>query len=414
MADINSSFDEILTELGDSFDADIAASGRKITRSTANKIWLMLRAFARGLYGLYQVVAALKYRFDPLYCTDEELESTMRLVGTSLMPGKTSLLTVTIWNNHATIAKSLPIGTYSYISANGVTFTLLLQDILTVPANSFVKKDFYSSLGGQPYIGAFIVSDNSDITVVNEDNTPIDSDISFSCEDNTDQLGRAQETMFEARQRILSDNQRQEIMHILEERLRALPNVHECTIIGNPGIEPIDSPYMKDDGITHLQIMPQSLLIIMTGSPTADFALQFLTLCPFITTPPAGVSNYGVVYHDSAIYLGGRFPVYYVPHRIKYFDINIEYGYSSRQVSQSTVEAAMIDLLQHFKASTQFKEVISTDDFTSVLLEYKNPAVKLLSVSFVYNSATVNYMQFDRTQIARLQNINFTAVSMWT
>ena len=257
MADIESSLDEILVELGDSFDADIAESKRKIVRSTANKIWLILRAFSRGLYGVYQIVAALRYRFDPLYCTEDELASTMRIVGTKLKAGKTSLLTVVIWNNNLLSSKSFPVGVYTYTSSNGIVFTLDLQSAITVPANSFMKRDFFSSLSGAEYIGAFEVSDNSNITVVRSDGAAIDSDFSFDCEDNSNQLGYAAETLFEARQRILTDNQRQEILHILEERLNDLPNIHECTIIGNNGLTSINSPYLQDDGITYVPILPQ-------------------------------------------------------------------------------------------------------------------------------------------------------------
>lgn len=74
------------------------------------------------------------------------------------------------------------------------------------------------------------------------------------------------------------------MLYLLEERLRSLPNVHECTVVGNRGLTPIDSDYMQDDGVTPLQIMPQSILIIMTGSPTSDFALQ-MTLCPYNYDP---------------------------------------------------------------------------------------------------------------------------------
>ena len=414
MADINSSLDEILTELGDTFDADIAASQRKIVRSTANKIWLMLRAFARGLYGVYQVVAALRYRFDPLYCTDEELESTMRITGTARRPGKASLLTVIIWNNHATEPKILLAGVYTYVSSNSITFTLDLQDNLTIPANSFMKRDFFSSLGGAPYIGSFPVSENSNITVTPADGIVIDPELSFDCEDNEAQLGYPEETLYEVRQRLLTDNQRQEILHILEERLRDLPNIYECTVIGNNGLTPISSPYLKDDGLTYVPILPQSVMVILTGSPTSDFALQFLSLCPFVTTIPEGVADYGSVYYPSDIYVDGHFPVHYLKHRIELFDIVIKYGYSSRHVATISVESALRELLLPLKASTRFKELISTEDVSALLSEYQNPSVKILSISFTYGGSTVNYIRFNKTQIARLNNISFQQVNLWT
>lgn len=407
MADINSSLDEILRELGDGYDADIAASGRKITRSTANKIWLMLRAFSRGLYGLYQVVAALKYRFDPLYCSDDELESTMRFTGTTRNSGKTSLLSIIIRNENTLEEKTLPAGTYTYASANGVVFSLLLQDPLVLPADSFAKKDFFSSLGGDPYIGSFAVSSSVGINVVNEAAEVIDEELTFDCEDNATQLGYAEETMFEVRQRILTDNQRQEVLHILEERLQGLANIHECTVIANKTLEPVNSVYLQDDEATPVQILPQSLLIIMTGSPTVDFAEQFVSLSPFITVASVGVENAGVVSYPSDIYDGGLFPVHYVPHKLVPYDVVVKYGYSFQQVSTFAVEDEMRDLLNPFRAATRVQSVITTDEFFEALQAYQNPGVKLLSVSFTSESTSVSYMQFNKTQIARLENITF-------
>jgi len=413
MANIDSSFDEIVTELGDGFDLDIEDSQRKIVRSTANKIWLMLRAFSRGLYGLYQVVAALKYRFDPLYCTDEELESTLRLTGTSRRPGKVSLLTIIIWNAHDTMTKSLPADTYYYVSSNGTTFKLIVQEPIDVQPNSFMKRDFYSSLGDAPYIGQYSVSENSNITVTSATGTELDINLSFDCSDNSAQLGYPEETLFEARQRILKDNQRQEVLHILEEKLNELPNIHECTVIGNNTLGPRDSPYPTDDNAGFVKIMPQSIMVIMTGSPSADFALQFLTLCPFVTTVPEGVADHRTVSYDSSIYLDGRFPVHYVPHRIALFDVTIQYGYSSAQVAATTVEEAFTSLILDFKASTKFKQVISSEDFMKALAKYQSASVRLLAITFLYKGNTVSYMKFDRTEIARLQNINFDKVDLW-
>lgn len=413
MADINSSLDEILTELGDSFDADIASSQRKIVRSTANKIWLILRAFARGLYGIYQVVAALHYRFDPLYCTDEELESTMRITGTTRRPGKVSLLTVIIWNNHATETRDFLAGVYTYVSSNGTAFTLDLQDDVTIPANSFMKRDFFSSLNGEPYIGSFPVSDNTSITVTVADGIVIDEELSFDCEDNEAQLGYPEETLYEVRQRLLTDNQRQEILHILEENLKNLPNIHECTVIGNNSLLPVNSPLLEDDGETFLPILPQSVLIIITGSPTEDFAKEFISLSPFITTVPEGIAGYGTVYYETDTYINGRFPVHYIKHKIAYFDAVVKYGYSALQVSLPTVEEEFIELLRPFQASTKYQPIIQVQDYFVALSAYQNPGVKLLSVTFSYEGTSVPYIRFDKTQLARLRNISFQQVNLW-
>lgn len=413
MADIDSSLDEILEELGDGFDADINDSNRKIVRSTSNKLWLILRAFSRGLYGLYQVVASLKNRFDPLYCTDDELESTMRIVGTSLQSGKASLLTVVIWNNHATESRTLPVGSYSYISSNGITFSLELYEEIEIPAESFMLRDFASTLGGEPYIGSFSVSENTGISVTESTGAEVSDDISFDCQENSSQLGSDAETLYEARQRILTDNQRQEILHILEERIQSLANVHECTIISNTGLTAISSSYMQDDGVTPVSILPQSVLVILTGSPTSDLALEFLSLSPFITTIPEGVADYGTVYYESDIYLNGKFPLYYLKHKVAEYNVVIKYGYSTTQTSLTDAESAMTDLLLSLKASTSYTELISAEDITDLLSEYQEPSIKILSIDFTYEGSSVKYIKFNKTQIARLGNISYQRVDLW-
>ena len=413
MANLNSSFDEILTELADTFDNELAEANRKIVRSTANKLWLILRAFARGLFNLYQIVATLRTKFDPMYCSDEDLFALMRMTGTNLRQGKASLLTVVVWNKNLIEEKIFPLGVYLYSSVEGVNFRLELHEDHVIPANSFKKFDFYSCIGSNPLKGAYNVSYNTNITIQREDNQPIDIDFSFDCEDNSGKLGNTGETLFEFRKRILSDNKRQEILYILEERLKDLPNIHECSILYNPSVYPVSSPYLKDDGVNYVPIYPQTAMIILTGSPSNDFAKEFLSLCPFSTVAPEGVADYGVVYYESNIYAGGKFPIYFLKHRIENYNIIIKYGYYSRFVTPINIENALEELLLPLKSVSTYKELISTEDIFDLLSAYQNPSVKLLSIDFQYKGDLVKYIQLNKTQIAQLQTIAFQRVTLW-
>jgi hypothetical protein len=108
----------------------------------------------------------------------------------------------------------------------------------------------------------------------------------------------------------------------------------------------------------------------------------------------------------------GRFPIHYLPHRIANYNVIIKYGYIARQVTTAAIEQAMTKLLQTFKARTKYEDLISTEDFTDALSVYQHPAVKLLSVTFTYNGTNVDYMLFDKTQIARLNTISYQQVSL--
>jgi len=441
MADLNSSLDEILTELGDDYDGDITP--RRIVRSTANKIWLQLRAFARGLYGLYQVVAALRWRFDPLYCTEDELASTMRITGVTRIPGKTSLLTVTVWNNTDT-PQELIGGTngtpdggstrYVYTSANGNTFAIDLFETIIIQPNNFTTLDFHSVIGDSFLIGAFPVSLNSNIAVTRSDGIAVTPDLTFDCEDNENQLGYPEETMFEVRQRILTDNQRQDLLHILEERLKQLPNIHECTILYNNSLIPQPMPY-RDDNNNPILLPPQAVFVILTGSPTKEFAETFLTLCPFITVDNsregstiilAEAVDKWVVNFPSPIYINGLFPVFYVKHLIANFSVIVKYGYNALTIDTEVIEQNYTELLRPFKASTRWQQIVKIEDYFNALSAWTNANVRLLSISFVatvdgnnyFNPAfeindDVKYIIFQKTMLARLANVGFQAVSLW-
>ena len=73
-------FDTILTTICDSFDSLI--SPRTIARTNTNIIYLIFKAVAKGYEIINNVCVVLSNKFDPLYCSDEDLTSSASIVGT--------------------------------------------------------------------------------------------------------------------------------------------------------------------------------------------------------------------------------------------------------------------------------------------------------------------------------------------
>ena len=90
-------FDTILTELCDNFDALI--SPKKILRSNTNIIYLLFKAIAKGFEVINNTCVILSNKFDPLYCSDDDLTSSASIVGTERHKGSATGLHITITNN---------------------------------------------------------------------------------------------------------------------------------------------------------------------------------------------------------------------------------------------------------------------------------------------------------------------------
>ena len=91
-------FDTILTEICDSFDELI--SPKKIARTNTNIIYLILKATAKGFEVINNICVVLSNKFDPLNCSDKDLVSTAKLVGTQIRAEAVSGLSIAVYNTH--------------------------------------------------------------------------------------------------------------------------------------------------------------------------------------------------------------------------------------------------------------------------------------------------------------------------
>lgn len=120
-------FDTILTDLCDAFDTLIAP--KSISRSNTNIIYLIFKAIAKGFEVINNVCVVVSHKFDPAYCSVEDLDSVSALVGTERHKGSATGLHIIVTNNNKDSPVTLLSGLYSYALDDDTTFVFeVLQD----------------------------------------------------------------------------------------------------------------------------------------------------------------------------------------------------------------------------------------------------------------------------------------------
>lgn len=385
------SLDEILTILEDAFDSSVTPE--KIYRNDNNKLHLMYKGDSAGLQLINKMVLSLKRRFDPQYCPDSDLSSTARIAGTSFLPAKASLVQITITNTSSADTAMLVAGLYLYPSTTGEIFTFTIDNDVLFAA---LEAKTYSALS--QHTGSFPVDTNASVTVQRSDSAPIDSNLSFSTEENSSYLGYDAETIYEFRKRMLTDANRQDEIVQVENGIKALTNIFECNCVFNPLTEP-----RTYDGIT---LATHELLVIITGVATSDIA----GVVAKHTVHKTHMVNSGdVVYHMDDIYVGGKYPVYFMKHLTTDYTITVAYNYDSTKLKTSQVEAAYNTLLSKYKNANRHVDAVTEFDIYTRLNEASLANVSVLNVNLLVGGAEVAYVTVPRTRLPRLTSVTYIA-----
>jgi len=387
------SIDEETTELADVYDELVKP--KKIFRNNDNKLYLVLRAYAAGKVGLTDAALALHQRFDPFFCDDIDLYSIAKLVGTEFKQGTGSILCITIFNKSLSDNKILASGTYNYISTSGMLFSFALPNDWEFSPN---ETRVVMAISREK--GSFLVNDNEKITLYRSDSGSIDSAFTFSCTDNTGQLGYPDETPFDFRMRVLNDANRQDHIRELELKIRNLPNIFECNIVINDDVIP-----QEYDGLT---LAPKELLITITGVPTDDIAKL---VCGHVIYDTHQVDPDNVVYYRNELFLNGRRPVYFRYHDTTDFSLSITYQYDATKLKSSQVEDAISNLFKPYTKMVTHQDTFTEEDIYKTLKSLNLPNVKILSAGITNsNNEQVSYIRVPKTKLPRLTNIVFSIV----
>jgi hypothetical protein len=387
------SIDEETTELADVYDSLIAP--KKIWRNHNNKLYLILRAYATGKAGLDDAALALRNRYNPLYCDDLDLYSTAKLVGTDFKKGSGSLLRITIFNKDTEEQKVFPAGTYNYQSTAGMVFSFEAASNYAFDPGETKIVSAISQAKGNYEVGA-----NADIKLYRSDGASIDGAFVFSCEDNSGQLGYEDEDALSFRTRILNDAGRHDHIKELELAIRNLPNIFECNLKFNGTTEPVEY-----DGII---LQSRELLVTITGVPTNEIARLVAEEICYATHK---ISDEQVVYYENALYVDGKYPVYFKYHDKADFSLAVTYQYDSAKLKAAQVKDAINALFKPYTQMVTHIDTFSEETAYKVLSALNMPNVKILDADVLNSGGEgVPYIRIPVTRLPHLTGIIFTSV----
>ena len=383
------SIDEITTVIEDAFDASI--SPKRMQRVDDNKLHLIFKADSAGYQKINKAVLSLKQRLDPELCDDADLPMTAKIVGTEFVQGKASMLTITAVNTSTVDGATLVAGTYQYESSSGEVFSFSIAiDILLDPLES---REFKAA---SAHVGEFAVSTSGNIALTRTDGATIDSNVTFSCDDNTAYIGYAPESAIEFRKRMTTDAQRQDEINEIEADIKSLQTIFECNCVFNP----LNSTAAYD-GIT---LNPKELLIIITGVPTDEIAKIVASRTCYATHM---IDPENVVYYYNDLYIGGRYAVYFRYHETYSFDITVNYSYDSNKLKFSQVEAAFNTILGKYKATNRHVDTITSFDLSAALSSAQLANVTVRDISMAVDGVTVPFVTIPKTRLPRLVNVTY-------
>ena len=378
-------FDTILTEICDYFDSLILP--KSIQRSNTNIIYLIFKALAKGWEIINNVCVVLNNKFNPVLCSEEDLVSLGKIVGTKQRAGSVSGLQILAYNKDVLPAVLLA-GDYTYSFSSDIIFNFQVDVDTEIPAGSSVS---FVALSEE--IGSYPVTAQTEIKITSEEAIP--ATIVFSCTENSSLLGHEEETILEFRKRINTDVNRQDTVNELKEKLLALPYVFDCSLIFNQSELPATA-----SGYT---IPPYYLLIVISTAKYTDEIAEIVaenTIYPTVQTNDSHEVRY-----TSDVFASGYYPVYLNDFTKKDFSVvltaNVDSSYASSAVLSSKITLA---LMSKFNTNVH-RDLITTEDIFLAIESLELAGFTLLSVAFEVDNTLVNYINFSRTELPNITSV---------
>ena len=389
------SFDEVLNVLCDEYDRLIAP--KKIRRSSKNIIYLILKACAKGYELIANIIYALDGKFDPARCQDADLTSVAKIVGTEMIEGNGSGLVVRITNTNPSDAVILRAGRYIYTFNADIRFFLDILSDTEIASTETVQFAAFSENKG-----SFPVTAQGSITLVREDEEDISPDLVFSCEDNAAILGSIDETLFEFRKRILTDNSRSDILQRLELAIKNKPYIFDATLFFNQS----DADVLV--GTT--SVAPYKMLITLLGYPRDEIAELVASHCIYQTVKVEG--NGGTLRYVSPNMAGGAYEVHYKNFDEKLYDVVVDYRYDSRLALKSNIDTEITKALATYKFPTKRTALIKENIFYNLIDDLNLPSVELLNITLEIDGVEVPYIDINKTSIGKLDTLTLNGTDI--
>lgn len=383
-------FDTILTTICDSFDSLIAP--RTIARSNTNIIYLIFKAAAKGYEIINNVCVVLSNKFDPLYCSDDDLISSASIAGTERRKGSATGLHITVTNN-GSVSVTLLAGLYTYALDDDTKFEFEVMENTVIASGSHI-----SFIAMSEKIGRYPVTAQSKITVTSEQT--VSSDLVFSCTDNATLLGLFEETDLEFRERINSKTDRQNSMVELESEIRNLPYIFDCKVKFNP--------MSKEIGYDDYTIPAYTLAIFYSGEVKKEIAEK---VCEKIICPTLQTSNSVEVFYENDVFVGGKHGVNLIPFAKTQYAVELIYRINKTYANEYDIQKEIRTVLFNTFVSEKHVDYIKEDDFYNAIEALGITGIELLGVNLKYNDSNVSYIEIPSSRIPELTNVIFTPVS---
>ena len=378
-------FDTILTEICDYFDSLILP--KSIQRSNTNIIYLIFKALAKGWEIINNVCVILNNKFNPVLCSEEDLVSLGKIVGTKQRAGSVSGLQILAYNKDILPAVLLA-GDYTYSFSSDIIFNFHVDVDTEIPAESSVS---FVALSEE--IGSYPVTAQTEIKITSEEAIP--ASVVFSCTENSSLLGHEEETILEFRKRINTDVNRQDTVNELKEKLLALPYVFDCSLVFNQSELPAT--------VNDYTIPPYYLLIVISTAKYTDEIAEIVaenTIYPTVRTNDSHEVRY-----TSDVFASGYYPVYLNDFTKKDFSVvltaNVDSSYASSAVLSSKITLA---LMSKFNTNVH-RDLITTEDIFLAIESLELAGFTLLSVAFEVDNTLVNYINFSRTELPNITSV---------
>ena len=381
-------YNEILTELCDSFDALITP--RTIARSNTNIIYLIFKAIAKGYEVINNVCVTLSHKFDPAFCSEEDLVSVASLVGTEKLKGSASGLEIIIANTSED-SVTLLAGFYSYALDDDTSFIFEMLEDTTLQAGETL-----SVISMSQQIGTYPVTAQESIEVKALTGTVPDG-LEFSCTDNTTLLGTPAETNLAFRERILTDTTRQDSIKELEIKLKNLPYLYDAKVKFNNSMLNYSM-----DGYT---IPPYTMAIFFNGSPRNEIAeiVASNSIYPTLQTADSVTVRY-----LSEVFVDGSYDVNIIPFKNTNYVINVHLKIDQTYITYEEAHAKIkAFLLKNFRGHVH-TDYVKENDVYDALKDLSIAGIEILNIDFLQGGSQIPYVSVPLSRIPYLENVTFT------
>jgi hypothetical protein len=388
-------FDEVLTIICDEYDRLIAP--KKIRRSNKNIIYLIFKACAKGYELIANIIYALDGKFDPARCQDSDLLSVAKIVGTELIEGNGSGLIVFVTNNNPSTAVVLYAGRYIYKFNDDIKFFLDIEFDTSIAATESVQFAAFSENKG-----SFPVTSQSSILFEREDEADINPMLSFSCLENSAILGSVDETLYEFRKRILTDNTRSDIIKRLELAIKNKPYIFDASIFFNQ--------YDVAVTVGNVTVPPYKMLITLLGFPRDEIAELVASHCIYQTVEVP--DNGGVLRYLSDNMAGGAYEVFYKNFDFIDYKVVIDYRYDSRLTLKSVAESDINLALLPYKNPTKRIPTIKENLFYNLVDDLNIPSLNVLNITLLQDDVEIPYLDVNVSSIGKLSIVELNGTDI--